>query len=177
MKLKIIQSDEWMELLLSLVLIVSILIAAISVGFALGAPKKDESFSELSLLTKGKNGKFIADDYPINFTDGQGRVLYVELTNHESRTMNYTIIIELQRVQLTTNNSTQVLQRQEINRFQAHVRKNETRRIPQTITPHMSGNNLRLIYLLYEGNPPNHPTKENAYREVHLWINVSSTNK
>jgi uncharacterized membrane protein len=32
---------------------------------------------------------------------------------------------------------------------------------------------LRLAYLLYKGEAPPEPTVENAYREVHLWVNVT----
>jgi uncharacterized membrane protein len=42
------------------------------------------------------------------------------------------------------------------------------------VTPTLTGQRLRLAYLLYRGSPPPDPTVENAYREVHLWINVSA---
>jgi len=42
-----------------------------------------------------------------------------------------------------------------------------------TVAPTLPGERLRLVYLLYKGDPPAEPTVENAYREVHLWVNVS----
>lgn len=37
----------------------------------------------------------------------------------------------------------------------------------------MTGDELRLQYLLYRGSPPATSTQSNAYREVHLWVNVT----
>jgi hypothetical protein len=37
----------------------------------------------------------------------------------------------------------------------------------------MTGERLRLTYLLYRGAPPQTPTTDNAYRELHLWVNVT----
>lgn len=38
----------------------------------------------------------------------------------------------------------------------------------------MTGENLRLVYLLYEGDPPQDTTTENADEHVHVWVNVSA---
>ena len=38
----------------------------------------------------------------------------------------------------------------------------------------MAGENLRLTFLLYRGQAPQDTTVENAYRELHLWVNVSA---
>jgi len=43
----------------------------------------------------------------------------------------------------------------------------------ETVTVSEPGN-YRLVYLLYRGEPPAEPRIDNAYRELHLWINVSS---
>jgi uncharacterized membrane protein len=43
------------------------------------------------------------------------------------------------------------------------------------ITPTMEGERLRLVFLLYEGEPPANPTLENAYRSSRLWVNVSAS--
>jgi len=39
----------------------------------------------------------------------------------------------------------------------------------------MSGDRLRVAYLLYRGSVPDDPDVANAYRELHLWINASDT--
>jgi uncharacterized membrane protein len=43
------------------------------------------------------------------------------------------------------------------------------------VTPELTGDRMRLTYMLYRGAPPATPTTDNAYRELHLWVNVSST--
>jgi uncharacterized membrane protein len=37
------------------------------------------------------------------------------------------------------------------------------------------GERLRLIYLLYRGDAPAAPSTATAYREVHLWVNVTAS--
>jgi len=85
--------------------------------------------------------------------------------------VGYAVVVQLQTVE-TTNNSTTVLERTELNCFDATVAHNETHRERHTLRPTRPGENLRVQYLLYEGTPPSEPTGENAYRELHLWIDV-----
>jgi uncharacterized membrane protein len=72
-----------------------------------------------------------------------------------------------------TNVSVAVLEQAELQRFSQRVGANETWHRNHTVTPTLEGERLRLVYLLYMGAPPDTPTTENAYREVHLWVNVS----
>ena len=39
----------------------------------------------------------------------------------------------------------------------------------------MTGERLRLAFLLYDGPVPAAPGVESAYRETHLWVNVSES--
>jgi len=43
------------------------------------------------------------------------------------------------------------------------------------VTPTMTGRWLRLTYLLCTDEVPAEPSIESAYREVHLWVNVSES--
>lgn len=83
--------------------------------------------------------------------------------------MAYTVVVALQRVE---NNTTQATQ--ELDRFGVAVADNETWLRQVSITPTMRGQRLRLAFLLYRGSPPAHPTVANAYRELHLWVNVTA---
>jgi uncharacterized membrane protein len=38
--------------------------------------------------------------------------------------------------------------------------------------PTIEGKRLRIAFLLYADEPPTYPTAENAYRSVHLWVDV-----
>jgi len=86
--------------------------------------------------------------------------------------VNYTVVVALQAVRFR-NNSSGVMRQERLGRFQTRLSHNETWQRNHTIEPTMTGERLRLVYLLYEGAAPSQPTVENAYREVHLWVNVS----
>lgn len=157
---------------LNILLVASLLLAIGSVGYAVAIPKQGESFSEFYLLTEGQDGELIADDYPQNLTVGEEESLYVGIGNHEHRTVNYTVMVLLQDVQFQ-NNSSDVLRQERLGRFQTTLETNETWQRNHTVTPTMTGERLRLTYLLYRGDAPSDPSIENAYQEVHLWVNVS----
>lgn len=159
--------------LLNVVLVVSLLLAASSVTYAVAVPKSGESFTEFYLLTENESGALVAADYPTNFTEGGNKSLVVGIGNHEHRTVSYSIIVQLQRVRMT-NTSTTVVERERLHRFNTRLTANETWTHQHNVSPSMTGNRLRLVYLLYKDEPPAQPTIENAYRETHLWINVTS---
>ncbi|SFK64970.1 Uncharacterized membrane protein [Halogranum rubrum] len=158
---------------LNVVLVVSLLLAAGSVGYATTVPKDGESFSELYLLTESDDGERVADNYPTEFTQGESKQLYVGIGNHEHEAVNYTVVTELHRVQVQ-NNSTEVLEQQELRQFQTRLGANETWQRKHNVTPQLTGERLRLTYLLYKGDAPADPTVNNSYREVHLWVNVTA---
>ncbi|WP_129115397.1 DUF1616 domain-containing protein [Halegenticoccus tardaugens] len=160
------------DAVLNVVLVVCLLLAVSSVAYAIWTPQDGESFTEFYLLTENEEGEFVADDYPTNFTQGEGQSLHVGVTNQEHETLDYIVVVELQRVE-TENNSTRVLEERELHRFEPTLGHNETWRIQHTIVPPIEGERLRLSYLLYKGSPPADPTVENADQELHLWVNVS----
>ncbi|WP_049902583.1 DUF1616 domain-containing protein [Halococcus agarilyticus] len=172
-RVELFEPDTRMDAVLNVVLVVSLLLAISSVGYAALVPRTGESFSEFYLLTENESGALVADDYPRNFTVGQSQPVIVGIGNHEHERVEYSVVAELQRVSIR-NNSTTVRERQELDRFSRTVPANESVDWTHNVTPTMTGERLRLIYLLYRGSPPSEPTAENAYRETHLWVNVSS---
>lgn len=169
---ELLEPDTRGDAMLNVLLAVSVLLAVGSVGYAVGAPKEGESFTEFYLLTEGEDGDLVADDYPTEFTRGESRSLVVGIGNHEHERTNYTVLVELHRVEVE-NNSTTVLEDRRLQRFQTSLGHNETWHLEHSVEPRMTGTNLRLTYLLYEGTPPADPTVDNAYRELHLWVNVT----
>jgi uncharacterized membrane protein len=159
---------------LNVLLVVSLLLATTSVGYALFVPSDGEQFTEFYLLTENDSGGLVAADYPQNFTQGEGKPLVVGISNNEGESIEYTTVVVLQRVERGPNNTTTVVEERELRRFSARVGPNETWRQSHTLTPTMSGDRLRVAYLLYRGSAPEDPSVENAYRELHLWVNVSS---
>lgn len=150
-------------------------VAAVAVvGYAVAVPGPGQSYTSVSLLSQNESGDLVADDYPRNFERGQSRPLVVELTNHEGERTSYSVVVELQRVEQTDDGGGKVLQERRLATFTPTVGADRTWRTVHDVTPAMTGEDLRLVYLVYRGDPPDDPTTENAYRHVHVWVNVSA---
>ncbi len=157
---------------LNALLVVSVLVATASVGYAVAVPQQGEQFSEFYLLTESESGDLVADGYPTNFTAGEPRELIVGVGNHEHERTDYTVVTEIQRVDVV-DNETVVREATELRRFDATVDHNETWHRRHEVAPSMTGDRLRLQYLLYRGDPPSPLNRSAAYRDLHLWVNVS----
>ena len=158
---------------LNVLLVVSVLLAMASVTYAVAVPKQGESFTEFYVLTENETGDLVADDYPTEYEVGDSRPLTVGIGNHEHQDMEYTVVVALQRVEVS-NNTTRVLAEDELQRLDTAVPNNETWHRRINVTPTMTGQRMRLAFLLYREAPPSEPTVENAYRELHLWVNVTA---
>lgn len=159
---------------LNVLLVVSILLAVASVTYAVTVPQEGEAFTEFYLLTRD-DGELVAAGYPTEFVVGERKPVVIGIVNHEHETMQYTVVVALQRARVT-NNSTTVFEEDELRRFRARVRHNETWMTTYNVSPTLTGTRLRLVFLLYRNDPPPAPSVESAYRELHLWINVSTRN-
>jgi len=172
---ELFEPDSRTDSVLNALLVVSVLLAAGSVTYAVAIPQQGESFTEFYVLTQNETGDLIADDYPTEFTVGESKPLHLGIGNHEHQEMDYTVVVELQEVRII-NNTTQVQTERELDRFRTTVAANQTWVAQRNVTPTMEGDRLRLAFLLYRDGPPQAPTVENAYRELHLWVNVTSSN-
>ena len=183
---ELLDPDNRGDAALNVLLVGSILLATASVGYAVAVPKQGEQFSELYLLTDGEEGELVADDYPTEFVQGESRPLVVGIGNREYSTTEYTLIGKLQAVDIqragnasvndTTgagNISVSVLEEETVAEFDPELGHNESWTRRHNVTPALTGESLRLTYLLYRGPAPENPGVDNAYREVHLWVNVS----
>ena len=170
---ELMQPDSSTDAILNVVLVISVLLAVGSVGYAVAVPKQGEAFTEFYLLTENESGDLVADGYPTEFTAGESQELVVGVGNHEHEWTNYTVVIEIQRVEII-NNETQIQNATELRRFRPAVADNETWQQQHTVAPEMTGERLRLQYLLYQGEPTRPLNRSSAYRELHLWVNVTN---
>lgn len=167
-------TSRW-DAILNVALVCSVLLALATVGFAVAVPPQGETFTEFYLLSEDEDGELVAANYPSNFTLGDSRPVVVGIGNHEGEPVEYTVVVQLQDVTVEGNETT-VEQRQELDRFSSpSIADNETWQTTHDIEPTMTGDQLRLQYLLYRGSPPASPTAENAYRDLHLWVDVDAT--
>jgi len=159
---------------LNVVLILSLVLAISSVGYAVAVPPQGEQFTEFYLLTEQPDGELVADDYPTTMTTDEQSELIVGIGNNEYDSQEYTVIVQLQDV-VREGNTTTVTNRTELDRFSTTVAHNETHHERRVLTPTRTGTDLRVQYLLYTDEPPATPTAETAYRELHLWLNVTDS--
>jgi len=168
-----LEPDSKTNVTLNVLLVASISLAVISTGYVLTTPTEGEAYTEFYILPEGE--ELDVEAYPTEFVAGESKSLVVGITNQEYQTMDYTVLIGLQRVRVQ-DNSTQVLASERLDSFETRIEHNETWQQTHAVTPQMTGKQLRLSYTLYRGDPPASPTTENAYRELQLLVNVTSEN-
>jgi uncharacterized membrane protein len=157
------------DALLNIVLILSVLVGAASMTYALAVPQDGSSATNFYVGTQNGSGE-VTLDHPRNLTAGQPQQLTVGIGNHEGEPANYSVVVQLQRY-----SGEEVLARNTLDRFSTGtIPQNRTWQRQHTVTPTIAEDNLQLVYLLYRGDPPQNPTEQNAYRSIHLAVNVSS---
>ncbi|EMA53034.1 MULTISPECIES: DUF1616 domain-containing protein [Halococcus] len=156
---------------LSVLLVVSIVAVGGIVTYDAVTPPRTHS-TDFFLLTPNGSGPPTNTNYPTTLTQGEGQPLVVGVRNREGQPVNYAVVVALQRVAKTNGNLTTPEQVQ-LDRFTLRAGSNETVRERRTVVPTVAGSNLRLTFMLYRDQPPAQPTTENAYREVHLFVNVT----
>jgi len=156
----------------NVLLVASLVLATGAATYAVAVPVDGESYSTAALLTE-QDGELVAEGYPTNFTAGQAEPLTVRLTNSERAATNYTVVGAVERV-TTTDSRVRIDSQSEFDRSRLRLRRGETVRLDQEVRPELTGENVRLSYYVYRGEAPDRPTSATAYRDLHLWITVSS---
>lgn len=164
------EPDSKADVLLNFVIVVAVVVAVSSLVYATAISPTGEQYTELYLVTEDNDSELVADNYPEELVSGENHSLTVGITNHELEATEYSIIVELQRVE--TDDETRVIERQQLRQLSTRVENNQTRHHDLEMRPEMTGENQRLAVMLYNGEPPEEPTLDNAYRSVHLWVDV-----
>jgi uncharacterized membrane protein len=135
--------------ILSIILIISIILAVSATIYIVVKPHQGEKFTEFYIL--GENGK--AADYPTNMTVGETGNVTIGIVNHEYRTVDYTLVVESNNTTLMEKNVT--------------LDKGAKVEIPYNFTVGSAGQK-EIKFLLYKL-----PDNETSYRDLHLWVTVS----
>lgn len=181
-------SDSRGDRLLDAALIALVLLAVVGVGYAALGPGASDGYTELAVLTENESGALVADDYPETVAVGEQRNLTLAVDNHEETAIEYTAVAQLQYVAAVNGtggddgpNATRsaadvvrVEERVELDRYSHRLPADDRWTRPHSIAAPRSGERVRLVYLLYRGDVPASPTIENAEKEVHLWLEVTS---
>jgi len=139
---------------ISMLLVISILASLGSLAYVIGNPREGETFTEFYILGPDR----MAENYPTNYTLGDSGTVVVGITNHEYRTVDYTMEIRLENRPLPLPE----------NQKNISLDHNVSWEEPVTFTPPFEGKNMKLEFLLF-----NETEKSVPYRNVHLWINVT----
>jgi len=152
----------------TVLLVVGLLIASAGIGLTAVTTESGEDFTEFYLLAQDNTTS--ADTYSEELSRNDTTQLRVGITNQEGEPTSYTVIAQLHSVEDGT-----VQQTQQLDQFTVSATQGETVRREHTITPMLTGDRLRLAYLLYLGDPPaeSDRTTDTAYRHIHFWVSVS----
>jgi uncharacterized membrane protein len=155
---------------LNVLLVASLLVAAGSVAYAVTVPDQEQSFTEFYLLSEDASGELTAEGYPETFRQGQGKPVTVGISNHERQPVNYTVVVSIQRVD---SGGDTVTEAERLERFRVYVEDGSSIDRRHVLAPTLTGERLRVQYLLYKGQPPADPSAANAYRKLHFWTSVT----
>lgn len=151
---------------LTVVLLVGFVVAASGIGFAVLTAEPGEQFTEFYLLSGDEE---LAGDYPGGMTPGETATVQVGITNNEGERTAYTVVVMMQ----TVDGDGEVHERETLEEFTVTLDPGETWQEPHSFEPALTGDDVRVTYLLYDGSPPDSPGPDNAYRTVHFWTDVS----
>jgi uncharacterized membrane protein len=139
-----------------------------SVAVAASPGDRGEHYTEFGILTENESGTLVSDGHPSNLTANESISLYYTITNRERNDQTYRILVQLQAV--TADG--EINRTAQLNRFTTTLAAGDEIQQEHTITPTFDGQQLRVQYLLYTNEPPAQPTASNAYRHVHIWVDV-----
>ena len=157
----------------NLVLVVSVILARASVGYALAAPQDGEAHSTLYVATETNDGDLVAADYPETVTAGEPEPLVAGIDNDEGDAVEYELLVVADRVD-TGGGETTVVEREELERTRLAVGDGESVTYDHEIAPTMTGEDLRVSYLLFEDEAPDDPATDDADEHVYFWTDVEA---
>lgn len=170
------EPDRSVYTALNVFVVVSLVVAVAGIGIAAATSTNGERYTELSVLGVDQDtGAAVADEYPQSLAPGEEATVRVGIENREAGARTYTVVAQLQRLD-NDGGEARVVEQSEIDRFDAGLQRGESVERTRTVEPTMEGDGLRIAYLLYVDEPPASPTAENAYRSVHIWVDVGQPN-
>lgn len=153
---------------LNIALAGSILLASTMLVGAVVAPSEGYRYTDTALVTINDQGQYVEGNYPTEFVKDQPRKITLVVDNHEGTKVEYTVVVQLQRV----DEKGQVTNAQELNRYSRIVPNQGEWQLRHSVAPTMTGDRLRMTWLIYKGGAPANPTIQNADDHLYLWVEV-----
>jgi uncharacterized membrane protein len=164
-----LQQEQAIDSVLTVLVVVGVVLAVASAGYAMSVPTEGERYTEFYLLTEDDDDGLVAGDYPVEFERGESRPVVLRVSNGEYRPMAYTAVVELQRIGAANGS---VVEQRELDRLHTGtLDHDETWTREYDVTPTTTGERLRLVFELYRGSDA--PGADDPYRTLQLRVNVS----
>lgn len=161
------------ELAVNVTLVMTVILAVTTIGYAMTYPQSGEGGPEFSVLTPAGEGEFVASGYPNESASGEDLTLGIGITQDAATAAEYTVVVQLERVERGANDPA-VTERVELTRVTIALEPGETVEQPVTVAPSLEGEGMRLSFLLYAGPVAEQPDRETADLHLHLWIDVTA---
>lgn len=162
------------DFVLSVALVSAIVLLIVSGAYAFDADHGDSTYTELYLVTENESGEYVASGYPESVEAGESLLISAAVGNHEDRSMEYSLVIQEQRVV-----DEEVVERTELQRIDYQLSDGETGYGDHSITPERNEGTVRIAYLLFPtdtSDVPDIPTENDAYRYAYFWTEVIPPN-
>ena len=159
--------------LATLALVCSVVLAAGTFGFALASPTDAETYTDFHLLTVDDDGEYVSAGYPEELVRGNSTQLSWGINSYEATTTEYTVVVTLERV-TEEDDQLRRIETAEIDRTTTELEPGEREVHDHEFTPPLVGDDLRLSYYLYRGEAPDTPSTDDAYRHLHIWVDVNA---
>ncbi|WP_435092863.1 DUF1616 domain-containing protein [Halorubrum sp. N11] len=157
------------ESILNVVLGISVLVAVLTTGFVLTVPNDGTSYSTAALYGTNDDDELVAGNLPAEMTLEQTEEFVFVVDNYHDRSVDYTVVAKLQR---QSPEGTVIAERQ-LDRFSRTVAADQRWQRSHELSPTFTGERVRVVYLVYEGEPPEAPTRSNADVEVYHRLTVT----
>jgi uncharacterized membrane protein len=163
------RQDSPTDAALNVSLAVAVVLGVAVLGYALLVPASSASFSSFAILSDSGSGEPVAGNYSTNLTEGSQEAFLLSVKNHEHQEVSYTVVTQLQRVE---NASGSVTERVRLGTISNNVPSGDTWEPRVGVTPSLTGENLRLAFLLYTGEVPGQANAQSAEEHLYLWVDV-----
>jgi uncharacterized membrane protein len=159
------------ERVVSIVLVLSVLLAFVSLGAALLVPQSGESYTGMALLSGAGEDGAVAADYPATLVRNEPTEFVVLVQNREGSAMEYTLVISEQWMTGDGESAT-VDRERELSRRSLHVPADHDQRVQLDLMTSDTGSNLRIAFYLYRGTAPGDVSDRSSYRQLYVWVEV-----
>lgn len=160
-------NTRW-EAALNILLVAGLIFTTVGIGAAIVSSEHGEQYTEFFVQSDEQTDAGVLSEEPII---DDGSEFLVGITNRELEEKQYTVVVELHRVEGSGPNAT-VVEQEEIQRLSTSLEHTESYEETITADPEMTGEGLRMTFLLYPTSPPEDPSMENAYRSAYMWVDV-----